>query len=123
MNEPTQLYQEALNKRDELNSRLVLKSWQDPAFHEKFLANPARTLGEETGQVIPAGINIHALAETGNKIYIVIPKKPALPKTEEALTEEALSQIAAGFGIVYKAGYTTYGTGSQAQPPVFLVWF
>jgi len=123
MSDPKQLYKEVANKRGEFNSKWVLKSWEDEAFRREFLADPKKMLEREIGQKIPEGIQVQALEETGNKIYFVIPQKPALPATDGVLSEAALAQVAAGLGIVFRASYTTYGTGAQTQPAVFLVWF
>jgi len=119
-----QLYREAAKKRGEFESRLVLKSWEDDAFRREFIANPKKMLGKELGQPVPENVEIHALEETGNKIYFIIPQKPAAPKAQEALTEEALSQIAAGLTIVYQGPSSTYKGGvTYAEPAKFLIWF
>jgi len=123
MSDPTQLYEEVVNKRGEFNCRWILKSWEDEAFRREFLADPKKALEKEIGQKIPEGIQIHALEETDNRIYFVIPQKPALPAAEGVLSEEALAQVAAGLGFIFKASTTTYGSGGQTQPAVFLVWF
>ena len=119
-----QLYQEAAKKRGEFESRLVLKSWEDDAFRKEFIANPKKMLEKELGQPVPENVEIRALEETGNRIYFIIPQKPAAPTTQEALTEEALSEIAAGLTFVYQGeSYTYKGGVTYAEPAKFLVWF
>jgi len=96
MNEVEKIYKKATATRDEFESRLILKAWENEDFRKEFLANPKKVLEQETGQKVPEGIEVCALEETGNKIYFVMPRKPVHATGDVVLGEEALAQVSAG---------------------------
>jgi len=119
MSELGKIYQEAAKKRDEFESRLILKAWENEDFRNELLANPRKVLERETGQKVPESIQISALEETGNKIYFVIPPKPVKVTADGVLSDEALQQVAAG--AVRVVG--TFPKMTDGLETKFLIWF
>lgn len=81
-----------MSDRKEFETKLVMKSLENPEFRQRLIANPKAMLSQELGQQIPDEIAIEVLEETDKKIYLVIP--PAV--VEEELSEEQLEAIAGG---------------------------
>ncbi len=120
MSELEKHYREATAKRDEFESKLILKAWENEDFRKEFLADPKTVLERETGQKVPESVEIETLEETGNKIYFVIPQKPVKVTTDGVLTDEALGQVAGG--IIRVVG--TFPKLTTDQPPdKFLIWW
>jgi len=119
MSELGRIYQEAAKKRDEFESKLILKAWENGDFRKEMLADPKKVLERETGQKIPESVEISTLEETGNKIYFVIPRKPVKVTADGVLSDEALQQVAAGaIRVLGKLPTTTDGPETK-----FLIWF
>lgn len=82
--------------RQEFESQLIIKAWKDEAFKQELMSNPKAVYARELGQKIPESVNIQALEETPNSLYLVIPKSPANVQVSEELSEEALEAVAGG---------------------------
>ena len=125
MSEMDKIYQEATAKRDEFESKLVLKAWENEDFRKEFLANPSKVFERELGQKVPANVEISVLEEKGNKIYFVIPHKPVKSTAEGVLSEDALAQVAAGvFGMLYQGPIVdTSGGTTKVEPAKFFLWW
>ncbi len=70
--------------------KVITKCWEDEAFKERLLANPAPTLAAE-GVQVPAGIAINVAVDSQDVRTLVIPLRPT---TE--LGDEELDSIAGG---------------------------
>ena len=120
MSELEKLYRETIAKRDEFESKLILKAWENEDFRKEFLANPKKVLERETGQKVPESVEIRALEEAGNKIYFLLPRKPAKATARDVLTDEALANVAGG--VIRVVG--TFPKLTTDQPPdKFLIWW
>ena len=125
MSETEKMYQKATVKRDEVESKLILKAWENEDFRKEFIANPKKVFEKEFGQNVPPNVEISVLEEKGNKIYFVIPHKPVQLTAEGVLSEEALAGVAGGaFGVLY-AGPTvdTSGGTIKVEPTRFFLWW
>ena len=120
MSELEKHYREATTKRDEFESKLILKAWENEDFRKEFLANPRTVLERETGQKVPESVEIKALEETGNKIFFVIPQKPVKATADGVLTDEALGHVAGG--VIRILGTLPRLTTDQ-PPDKFLMWW
>jgi len=127
MSELGKIYQEATKKRDEFESKLILKAWENEDFRKELLANPKKAVERESGQKVPESVEICILEETGNKIYFVIPRKPVKLTADGVLTDDALAQVAAGaIGILYHGGTSVVNqdTGELYPTPAkFFIWW
>jgi hypothetical protein len=81
--------------RAHLMSKLVHKAWEDEAFKKELLANPRAAFEKETGVKIPANVEVQALEESAEKLYIVIPMQPGASR-KHRLTDEELDAVAGG---------------------------
>ena len=70
--------------------KVITKCWEDEAFKERLLADPAATLAAE-GLQIPEGMNIKVAVDAADVRTLVIPLPPA---TE--LGDAELDSLAAG---------------------------
>ncbi|MCF4965695.1 NHLP leader peptide family RiPP precursor [Nostoc sp. CMAA1605] len=80
--------------REEFNSNIAAKAWQDAAFRKELLSNPKAVIARELGTTLPSNLQIHVFEEDNNNIYLVI---PPVPSVDEELSEEALEQVAGGY--------------------------
>jgi hypothetical protein len=82
--------------RQEFESQLAIKSWQDEAFKQELISNPKAVYARELGREIPENVNIQVLEENANTLYVVIPRSPANAPVSGELSEEALEAVAGG---------------------------
>ena len=94
---------------------VMARAFNDEAFKARLLADPKGVL-EQEGVVVPAGIEIRAVQNTENVIYLPIPARPS-----DELSDEALEQVSGGAtgGSASTVGTvssytTTFGTLSSA---------
>ncbi len=116
-------FSEALKARDSIESKLVIKSWEDEQFRREFLADPKKVLAKEFGHEVPPNIDIRVVEETGNKICFVLPRKPAPPSADGVLSDEALSAVAGGVTVVYQAPTVEYDDKGTPVRVVGARWF
>ena len=93
-------------------ARVVAKSWTDPAFRERLIADPRTVLGQ-FGIAVPHDvlISVNPDAET-TRVELALPPMPAM--TDEALTRIAdVCQSAAG----QKTGKTKGGGAVPDETP------
>ncbi len=81
--------------RQEFESELVIKAWQDEDFKQELINNPKIVYERELGKQAPEGFQITIVQEQPNHIYLVLPVKPDLESSQE-LSEEALEAVAGG---------------------------
>ena len=80
------------NRQQDLESQLIAKAWQDPAFKQTLINDPKGTIEKETGMKIPDGVEIQVHEETADTLHLVLPPKPE----EGELSEEELELAAGG---------------------------
>ncbi|MEH2072561.1 MAG: NHLP leader peptide family RiPP precursor [Nostoc sp.] len=96
----------AANKgRREIESDLIARAWKDEAFKQELIRNPKAVFARESGQKIPENIEIKVVEETGNTLYLVLPKSP---QVSEELSDEALEAVAGGGGDTFVTEGTIY---------------
>ncbi|MFB2982831.1 NHLP leader peptide family RiPP precursor [Microseira sp. BLCC-F43] len=89
MNAPT-------STRQEIEERIIAKSWQDDAFKQEILNNPKAVLSREIGQPLPEDVEIRVVEETPNIVYLVLPMKPITPEDDAEISEAELDAVAGG---------------------------
>ena len=84
-----------MNKRQELEQKLIEKAMKDELFKHQLLKDPKGAIEAEFGVKIPDTLNINILEEGPKTFYLVIPHIPSLGAAEE-LTEAELESVAGG---------------------------
>ena len=80
---------------------------RDPEYRKALLADPKGILGQQMGQELPANMQVKALEETADTIYLTLPY--VAPGAGAELSDTDLEQVAGG-----KKDTGTYGgTGSE----------
>ena len=72
--------------------KIIARAWRDQAFKAKLIANPGAIL-KDAGVTVPAGVTVTVVENTDTHVHLVLPPKPT-----EQLSDEALDNVAAGWG-------------------------
>ncbi len=84
--------------------QIVAKAWADEEFKARLLADPAAVLQAE-GLAVPAGVELRAVENTAQVMYLTLPPKPS-----EELSDEQLNQVAGGLTAGSSGSFSTFGT-------------
>ena len=100
-NTPTKMATAATNSggqgRAEMERRLIEKSVEDDVFRQRLLADPKGAVEQELGTRLPEGVQVRAVEETQDTIYLVLPGAPRAGREGEALSDQELESVAGGF--------------------------
>jgi hypothetical protein len=77
---------------------VIAKTWSDPSFKVKLLADPHAALAE-LGIAVPAGITVKVMEDTDSLVHMVLP----LPPTGELSTQD-LRRVVGGIPAVQIRG-------------------
>jgi len=70
--------------------KIIARTWREPAFKAKLIADPQATL-KEAGVTVRAGMTVTVVENTDTQFHFVLPPKPA-----GELSDEALDSVAGG---------------------------
>ncbi len=90
---------------EEMRRRLIERSAQDEELRQRLLNDPKGTVEQELGATLPEGIEIRAIEETPETIYLVLPPKAATSHEGGELSDREFEAVAGGWDI---------GTGDDA---------
>ena len=79
-----------------MERRLVQRSLQDEEFRQKLLDDPRETLEQELGRGLPEGLQVRAVEETKDTIYLVLPFASAVGGQGGSLSDQELDAVAGG---------------------------
>jgi hypothetical protein len=82
-------------QRAEMERRLINRSLEDENLRQRLLDDPKGTIEQELGTRLPESIEVRALEESADTIYLVLPFTPAVGEGGE-LSDEALEAVAGG---------------------------
>ncbi len=99
----------------EEHRRIIERSMENEELRRRLLADPKGTVEEELGAKLPAEIEIRAVEETQNVVYLVLP--PTARASQQAsigeLSDRELEAVAGG----WEAG-TGDGAPTCQRPPI-----
>jgi len=81
--------------RAEMERTLVQRSLEDESFRQKLLDDPRGTVERELGTRLPDEVQVIAVEETAQTIYLVLPSSSPLGEGEE-LSDQELEAVAGG---------------------------
>ena len=79
-----------------MERRLVERSLEDESFRQRLLADPKGAVEEELGTRMPEGVEVRAVEETADTIYLVLPSVSPLGEEGE-LSDRDLEALAGGW--------------------------
>jgi hypothetical protein len=84
-----------MGDRAEMERRLIERSLADEDFRQRLLENPRATMEQELGVRLPEEVQVQAVEETADTIYLVLPSISAVGEGTE-LSERELGTVAGG---------------------------
>ena len=84
--------------RGAIEQRFVRRSLGDDAFRRRLLEDPRAAIERELNTRLPAGVEIRAVEETPDTVYLVLPGRPADIESGE-LSDRELESVAGGEGM------------------------
>jgi len=82
--------------RAEVERKLVERNLQDESLRQRLLADPKGTMEEELGTRLPDEVQVIAVEETADTIYLVLPSSSPLGGEGGELSDEELQTVAGG---------------------------
>lgn len=82
--------------REEMERRIIQRSLQDEDFRRMLLADPKAAVEQELGMPLPEEVQIQAMEETADTIYLVLPSSPAGAGAGGGLSDRDLEAVAGG---------------------------
>ena len=86
---------EAMGDRAGMERRLIERSLQDDAFRQRLLEDPRAAMEQELGVRLPKEVQVRAVEETADTIYLVLPSSSAVGEGGE-LSDRELGAVAGG---------------------------
>jgi hypothetical protein len=99
--------------RAEVERRLVQRSLQDESLRQRLLSDPKAAVEEELGTRLPEEVQVIAVEETAQTIYLVLPSSSPLGGEGGELSEQDLEAIAGG-------GATFWGATCSCGSPGYV---
>lgn len=85
--------------RQEMERRIVQKSLEDEGFRQKLLNDPKAAVEEELGAPLPEGVEIRAVEETADTVFLVLPPSGSSAGGDnEEISDQDLDAVAGGAG-------------------------
>ncbi len=81
--------------RAEMERKLIERSLEDEAFRQRLLADPRAAIEQELGTRLPESIEVRAVEETPEIIYLVLPRRSADVQAGE-LADQELEAVSGG---------------------------
>jgi hypothetical protein len=81
--------------RAEMERRLIQRSLEDEAFRQSLLDDPKGTMEQELGNRLPESVEVRAVEETADIIYLVLPSASRVGQGGE-LSNQELEDVSGG---------------------------
>ena len=86
--------------RVEWERKLIQRSLEDEDFRQRLLDDPKGTIEQELGGRLPEGVEVRAVEESADTIYLVLPSASAVGEGGELFDRE-LGVVAGGTQMTY----------------------
>ena len=103
---------EAGGGRAEIERRLIERTLQDESLRQRLLADPKAAVEEELGTRLPEDVQVRAVEETADTIYLVLPSASPTDEGIE-LSDRELEAVSGGAGSWDMACTATANTCDQ----------
>ncbi|MGF1470871.1 MAG: NHLP leader peptide family RiPP precursor [Rubrobacteraceae bacterium] len=87
---------EAGNAPEQMRQRLIQRSMEDEELRQRLLNDPKAAIEQEIGASLPEEVEIQAVEETQDTVYLVLPPKPRSAAEGSELSEQELQGVAGG---------------------------
>jgi hypothetical protein len=87
--------------RADMEGRIIQRSLDDESFRQRLLEDPRSAIEQELGTPLPEGVEVRAVEETAQAIYLVLPIRSA---EVDELSDEELESVAGGWDIKHTSG-------------------
>ena len=81
--------------RADIERRLIEGSLRDESFRQRLLEDPRAAMEQELGVRLPEEVQVRAVEETADTIYLVLPSASRVGEVEE-LSDRDLDRVAGG---------------------------
>jgi len=98
--------------RGEIQDLLAKFSKSTPSYRAALLKNPKAVLEGQLGSKIPESINVKAVEETADTMYVVV---PYVPESGAELSDSALEMVAGGKGDTYDCHESKGGQNTRVE--------
>jgi Nitrile hydratase, alpha chain len=92
--------------RAEIERRLIARSLEDEAFRQRLIEDPKAVVEEELGTRLPDNIEIRAVEEIADTIYLVLPSASPLVGEGGEIPDQELETVAGGDSNLTEGGWT-----------------
>ena len=99
--------------RGQLEDKIREAAMKDAEYRQALIDDPKAVLSKEWGEELPAKLEVKTVEETGNVIYLTVPK--LVPQSGDELSDEDLQKVAGGSGDVGIDSCTSVGYLSFAS--------
>jgi hypothetical protein len=82
--------------RAEIEGRIIQRSLEDESFRRRLLEDPKAAVVEELGTRLPEGVEVKAVEESADTIYLVLPSASEVGEAGE-LSDQELEAVAGGY--------------------------
>ena len=66
----------------EMRAQILSRADEDGDFRARLIADPDAAVAEETGTVIPEGLNVEVYEDSATTVHLVLPPSPELTEAE-----------------------------------------
>jgi hypothetical protein len=82
--------------REQLERRLIERCLGDKSFRQRLMEDPKGAVEQELGRRLPEEVQVRAVEEAQDTIYLVLPSTPMAGRVGGALSNQQLESVAGG---------------------------
>ncbi|MGF1470879.1 MAG: NHLP leader peptide family RiPP precursor [Rubrobacteraceae bacterium] len=82
---------------EQMRQRLVQRSVEDEELRQRLLDDPKATVEQEIGTSLPEEVEVRAIEESQDTVYLVLPPKPPDTTGSGELSDQELESVSGGW--------------------------